>query len=840
MSDIQAPNTQQLTQALQQLSKLAPHSETARLGVEVIVKHLAGNTLNLSSPGNAQNRNVSLPARNLQGQLQNTATYTVKVSASENPILQFFSSATTADRIKIPLTSQQLQALLKLPADQIIRPILSKFQSHSSQAKSDTSLLLNARVESHINNQLLVKITGQNQPLPIQLPAAGAAQFKAKDTLQIELVAKGSKWQAKVTSILLADGKIDNVDPRKGLTEQLPLSKKVGKSLEGSAQKLATQTLKTHNILISPEQATALLKAAITFSAKNKAAFVQLPVQTIMSQLPNKLSENIDGLLNKLSQLSSEKVTLGATSAGQFELLGSRSKPAAQLPVSKDILAALAQIKNPQNNSQTSVENPKFAAPTQYQGSSSTKVANSLLNPKSTEQHTIRANTETRATGLSESIPKPLESFGAKTPNLPSAVSSTESPTIRKSVENLSSKATSAHPTASQIDSLRSTSKIPPEASINKSITDAQANITSSAKTINIPVPAEKTAYSAKLSSTEVAQTKISAESKPEAVINGAERSSVPSSRPEQIKLIQTLLRVVNARAELPAETLNRIQLAVTDPQFSKDNSLKELVEPLVQQIKQAVVQGKDTDALQIRQLISAPALTLSAMQLVAPPASQGLLGGLVALVQISLASRLLRNQPSQLDGITQTLGSLIAGRNKAPSSTQTARGLADFFQMEQKHQLLKEIGRLLSGHQANKLTSAEQAIQGQDSFYYTLPSAFDDKLKDIELLIRRESEAQQEQSKDETEVRSWHLTMKLSVGEQGELLTKAKLRPDHLEIDFYASNESTKEQVFNFLPLLKKRFESLGIEVAKSQCQLGKIPSTLQQRPYQVFETRV
>ncbi|MFT4941168.1 MAG: hypothetical protein ACI88A_004232 [Paraglaciecola sp.] len=362
----------------------------------------------------------------------------------------------------------------------------------------------------------------------------------------------------------------------------------------------------------------------------------------------------------------------------------------------------------------------------------------------------------------------------------------------------------------------------------------------SSPKTLNNPLPAEKPRYSAELSPTVSVQTKVSGESKAEIVINSPERSSVPTSKPEQIKLIQTLLRVVNARAELPAETLNRIQLAVTDPLFSKESSLKELIDPLVQQIKQAIPQGKDTDAVQIRQLLGAPALNLSALQVLSPPAGQGLLGGLVALLQISLASRLLRNQPSQLESITQTLDSFTTGANKAPSSAQTARGLADFFQLEQKHQLLKEIGRLLSGHQANKLTNAEQAIQGQDTFYYTLPSAFDDKLKNIELLIRRESESQQEKSEDQADVSSWHLTMKLSVGELGELLTKAKLRPDHLEIDFYASNDSTKEQVFNFLPLLKKRLESLGIEVAKSQCQLGKIPSTLQQRPYQVFETKV
>jgi hypothetical protein len=822
MSDIQSSTTQQLTQALNQLSKLAPQSEAARLGIEVIVKHLSGSILNLSSPGNLQNRNVSLPARNLQGQLQNAGTYTVKVAAQENPILQFFSTASAAEKVKIPLTSPQLQALLKLPANQIISPILSKDQGNSSPPKGNAPLLLNAKIESLVNNQLLVKVIGQNQALPIQLPVGSAAKFKAKDTLQIELSPKGSKWQAKITSTAALIDKPGNFASNKGSPEQVQLRtvQQLDKSLEGSVQRPTLQTLKTRSIVIPPEQAPALLKAALMTSMSvsnlSKTASVQLPVKTVLSQLANKQSENVASLLNKLNNLSGENVTLSATRAGHFELHGSRSKPVAQLPVSKHISAILGQIKTSRNSPQTVVENTKLGAQTLTTPPSSANVASAVLNPKSAEAHIVRTASEHRSGSSVESAP------------------------ISKAAENLSSRATTVTRAASSADNLSATVKIPPESSANKSISGTQQNVISSPKTLNNPLPAEKPRYSAELSPTVSVQTKVSGESKAEIVINSPERSSVPTSKPEQIKLIQTLLRVVNARAELPAETLNRIQLAVTDPLFSKESSLKELIDPLVQQIKQAIPQGKDTDAVQIRQLLGAPALNLSALQVLSPPAGQGLLGGLVALLQISLASRLLRNQPSQLESITQTLDSFTTGANKAPSSAQTARGLADFFQLEQKHQLLKEIGRLLSGHQANKLTNAEQAIQGQDTFYYTLPSAFDDKLKNIELLIRRESESQQEKSEDQADVSSWHLTMKLSVGELGELLTKAKLRPDHLEIDFYASNDSTKEQVFNFLPLLKKRLESLGIEVAKSQCQLGKIPSTLQQRPYQVFETKV
>ncbi len=80
---------------------------------------------------------------------------------------------------------------------------------------------------------------------------------------------------------------------------------------------------------------------------------------------------------------------------------------------------------------------------------------------------------------------------------------------------------------------------------------------------------------------------------------------------------------------------------------------------------------------------------------------------------------------------------------------------------------------------------------------------------------------------------------MKLEIGQQGGLLAKARLYETQLELDFYAANDRLKDQVIAFLPLLKKRFQELGIDISHSQCQLGKIPQHLKQRPYQVFETQ-
>ena len=322
-----------------------------------------------------------------------------------------------------------------------------------------------------------------------------------------------------------------------------------------------------------------------------------------------------------------------------------------------------------------------------------------------------------------------------------------------------------------------------------------------------------------------------------------------PTVKAQAIEVLHTLLRVVQARAEQPSDALSRIATALTDNQFIDEPAIKGLKEQMLGQIKEGVPQGKEQDVSQIRQLLTASALSLNATQIISPASGQGMLSGLVTLIQISLASRFARNQPNQGEKLSRGLSSLLGSEPNASSSstgkgntTVNSKGLNEFAQLEQKHQILREISRLFAGHQSSKIGNAEQLLQGQDSFYYTLPSAFGNKLQDIELMIRREHGANKEEPNDEDRQnnRIWHLTVKLNAGDLGEVLTKAKLREGTLELDFYTSNEQTKHQVMNFLPLFNKRLTALGIEVTKSQCQLGKIPDTLRQRPYHLLQTQV
>lgn len=307
----------------------------------------------------------------------------------------------------------------------------------------------------------------------------------------------------------------------------------------------------------------------------------------------------------------------------------------------------------------------------------------------------------------------------------------------------------------------------------------------------------------------------------------------------ELVKLINDISRRLLPASASPAESIDNIVKALSDQALHKEPTSKIVTETLLKQIQNAVPQGKASDAENIKQMLTQPILNLSPAQIVQPSNSgQGLVAGLITLLQVNLASRLARTSPAQSEKVAQII-STILGPSIKQSTNQSQRTLGDVQQLDQKHQLFKQLGRLFAQHQSAKLVGAEQAMQGQEGLYYVLPSGTSENRRDIELLIRREPEKNNQNKADQSKQAIWHLTMKLDIGEIGQLLTKAKLRDTELELDLYTSNEALKTLVFEYLPLFKKRLQSLGIEVSKSMCQLGKIPEHLHSRPYQIFETQ-
>jgi hypothetical protein len=82
-------------------------------------------------------------------------------------------------------------------------------------------------------------------------------------------------------------------------------------------------------------------------------------------------------------------------------------------------------------------------------------------------------------------------------------------------------------------------------------------------------------------------------------------------------------------------------------------------------------------------------------------------------------------------------------------------------------------------------------------------------------------------------------LSMKLDIGNSGEVLAKVKLLNKNIDLNLYASNQPLKEKILDYLPYLNRRLDALGFAV-KPQCFLGKIPTTLHKSDYQVVQTYV
>ncbi|GGD72644.1 flagellar hook-length control protein FliK [Lacimicrobium alkaliphilum] len=309
-----------------------------------------------------------------------------------------------------------------------------------------------------------------------------------------------------------------------------------------------------------------------------------------------------------------------------------------------------------------------------------------------------------------------------------------------------------------------------------------------------------------------------------------------PSADSTTNQSLQLLLRRTLAIQESPALNMSKVEQALKDSVINQPDTAK-VVQQLTQQLNQSLPKGTEQDAVQLRALLSQPAMALTPLSLTTSTSQQGFIGGLVTLLQLSLAARQARNQPAQGERLAERISGMletVSGGNRV-----SPRGLADFAQAEQRHQLIRNLNLLLASHTGHKASSAESQLQGQDSFYYSLPVGQDSNRKDIELLIRREPPPDKKNQQQHGGDKQWNLTMKMDIGELGGLLAKARLYDTQLELDFYAANDKLKDKVIAFLPHLKKRFEALGIDINHSQCQLGKIPQHLQQRPYQVFETQ-
>ncbi|QGX63801.1 flagellar hook-length control protein FliK [Alteromonas mediterranea] len=240
-----------------------------------------------------------------------------------------------------------------------------------------------------------------------------------------------------------------------------------------------------------------------------------------------------------------------------------------------------------------------------------------------------------------------------------------------------------------------------------------------------------------------------------------------------------------------------------------------------------------------LQQLISTQALVTTPINLTSPVNASSFVQGLVALVQLALAGRAMQRQPSlkaQIDAPDSIVSKTLANMGV---TAQPSRVSQDMHQLDGRQQLLSQLKTLLSSHQQNKIANVDSRIQGQDSFYYVLPS-LSQQHSPPELLIKREQGGQNNKHAQTGERSLWNITMKLDIGDSGQVLAKSKIDKSTITLDLYASNDEVLRRIGDTLPYLHNRLTSLGLVVENTSYQRGHIPESLSSRPHQIFETRV
>ncbi len=240
-----------------------------------------------------------------------------------------------------------------------------------------------------------------------------------------------------------------------------------------------------------------------------------------------------------------------------------------------------------------------------------------------------------------------------------------------------------------------------------------------------------------------------------------------------------------------------------------------------------------------LQQLISTQALVTTPINLTSPVNASSFVQGLVALVQLALAGRAMQRQPglqAQIDAPDSIVSKTLANMGV---SAQPSRVSQDMHQLDSRQQLLSQLKTLLSSHQQNKIANVDSRIQGQDSFYYILPS-LSQQHSPPELLIKREQGGQNNKHAQTGERSVWNITMKLDIGDSGQVLAKSKIDKSTITLDLYASNDEVLRRIGDTLPYLHNRLTSLGLVVENTSYQRGHIPESLSSRPHQIFETRV
>lgn len=723
---------------------------------------------------------VSIPAVKIPPILNSGKDVSIKIITDKSTTL--LEVAAKYSQQRLTLNSQQSQ--------QVLQTVL---QPPGSIANS---LEVKGRVIAVLQNQIQVNVNGQSINLPVRNPQ----QYQIGQDVKLGLTSGTIGWEVEVQNKSIKESfRLPPEETQKILRSLTPTTPV---ELSEKGKKLISPLLKENSnsqlpgninrVVLSKQPGNSGISLIAHLDIGDK------PLATI------KLNEQALKNLNGVELRSSH-------TPHQFR----------QNPLQTDINKAQEQaqvnaIKNTsQDTLQISQDNsfPKNAA--------KTSANNSVVyqSPRTQQQTAIQQNTS--ATNVSPDIANTIKASQEKFTELNVTSNKEPSPPIKEI--RLSQ----------QKDNHESSDKIAIAKNVEKPLSTPAQQILSTLRSLNTE------------NAIEVKNTMLQNISKALESLNARGNNSAASPQPADVlKLMRTLTEQTSqGQNSSSAGQLNKLMGAIDEliANQNVEENVKSHVKQAIQQIKPEQSGMPLPDMQGIKQLLKASTLPVTPISIVTPPSGGGLVAGLINLLQVSMTARLNRSNQQAQEKLNNSLNNIVAPGIKPKTSSKPAgQNLKELSSLEQKHNMVKLLSDMVNQHSNQKMQNAERTLQGQEALYYVLPFSQREDQPPAELLIQRDKPEDDNKSEDKSQTSNWLLTMKLPIGELGEILTKSKVTEDKIELDMYTSSEELKIKTLNYLPLLKKRFDDLGIILEIGRCERGNIPDKLAKNPYQILETKV
>ena len=320
-------------------------------------------------------------------------------------------------------------------------------------------------------------------------------------------------------------------------------------------------------------------------------------------------------------------------------------------------------------------------------------------------------------------------------------------------------------------------------------------------------------------------------------------KSQPPLLANDILKLIRQVTEQTSAATGTQANNhINKLSTAIEEviANNNLDEGIKNHIKQALNQVKPEQSGLPIPDMQSVKSLLQSSALPVTPISIITPPSGGGLVAGLINLLQVSLAARLNRTNQQVQDKLSDSLANIVASGAKGKTSAKPAgQNMRELSGLEQKHNLVKLLSDMVNQHSNQKMQNSERTLQGQEAMYYVLPFSQRDDKTPAELMIQRDKPDEAKAATEQNDTKNWLLTMKLPIGDLGEILTMSKVSEEKIEIDLYTSSEELKNITLNYLPLLKRRFDDLGLNLEIGRVERGNIPEKLANNPYQILETR-